>query len=145
LIRALEAEQELDEEENESDRRSSEAPQPLSAGMVVEPRSRIDALRGASSHLDEAANYLEEQDLFERADEIRALADKLRRDARAAVAAAAPERMRSDHASKPSELRHLGPTRNDVEIELSDDIEQLREELRRVRQALETRLNQPRQ
>jgi len=114
LIRALEAEQGQDEEVDESERKSSEAPLPISSGMEVEQRFRIDALRGASGKLDEAANYLEEQDLFERADEIRSLADKLRRDARAAVGAIAPRGKRSDPGPKPAELRHMVPLQSEI-------------------------------
>jgi hypothetical protein len=43
----------------------------------------ISALRGASRQLDDAAELLEQQNLFERADELRDQADRLRRDARA--------------------------------------------------------------
>lgn len=43
----------------------------------------ISALRGASRQLDDAAELLEQQNLFERADQLRDQADQLRRDARA--------------------------------------------------------------
>ncbi len=89
VIRALVAEQEQEEMENEPQPEAVEAPQPVSPGIVTDPRSeaRIDALRSASSKLGEAADVLEGQECFKRADELRALADKLRRDARNAAAA----------------------------------------------------------
>ena len=47
-------------------------------------RGRIDALREAARHAEEAANLLETRDLYEQADALRASAAQLRADARAA-------------------------------------------------------------
>ena len=152
LVRALEAEQQPDAAIHEREWKYVREPQRAFARWGVEPRARIDALRGASGKLDQAANDLEEQDFFERADELRALAHKLRRDARAAVAAAGADAGagadadidRIDRASKRPASRRMKAPHGDAEVELSDDIEQLRDELRSVRQALETRWSEPR-
>ena len=45
---------------------------------------KVEAMRAACAELDHIANMLEMQDLYERADEIRELSGKLRRDARVA-------------------------------------------------------------
>jgi hypothetical protein len=101
----------------------------------------IDALRQASRELDLAADVLEEQNLFERADQLRVMADELRRDSRGAVRLQADGH--GDAARQSTSPRRIfSPV--DAGSDLSADIEQLRDELRRVRQALETRLNQPR-
>src|SRR5207237_370472 len=100
----------------------------------------INALRIASRELDNAADVLEEQNLFERADQLRAMADELRRDSRAGVVR--PQTPGHGDAPTQSARRNAGINESS---DLSVDIEQLRDELRRVRQALETKLNPPRQ
>lgn len=60
--------------------------EPLPAPPVedaADHQAEISALRLASRQLEEAADVLEQQNLFERADELREQADRLRRDARA--------------------------------------------------------------
>ncbi|HWB11105.1 MAG TPA: hypothetical protein VG826_17890 [Pirellulales bacterium] len=51
----------------------------------VSGQSQIEALRSASRQLQEAAELLEEQNLFESADAVRAIADSLRRQSRQKV------------------------------------------------------------
>ena len=89
LIRAL------DREAQQAEQQASESPPPVEPPTVPEPQSTADheaaisALRLASRQLDEAADVLEQQNLFERADELRVQADRLRHDARALL----PERL----------------------------------------------------
>jgi hypothetical protein len=53
------------------------------AENAADHQAEISALRLAGRQLEEAADVLEQQNLFERADELREQADRLRRDARA--------------------------------------------------------------
>ncbi len=57
-------------------------PVPLPAVSRLASPDQIDALRMASRQLDETANQLEQQGLYERADQMRQLAQELRVDAR---------------------------------------------------------------
>jgi hypothetical protein len=75
--------------------------------MPVEPsidadEATISALRAASRQLDDAAELLEQQNLFDRADELREQADRLRRDARAYLKerAVPPTNQRTDCQAK---------------------------------------------
>ena len=83
LIRAL------DREAQQAEQQAPEPPAALEPSPVSAVESSADrtaaisALRLASRQLDEAADVLEQQNLFERADELREEADRLRRDARA--------------------------------------------------------------
>lgn len=84
LIRALDRES-LQEEQDAYDRAPpSLDPLPEAPAVPAENHdAAISALRMASRQLDEAADVLEQQNLFERADQLRDQADQLRRDARA--------------------------------------------------------------
>jgi hypothetical protein len=55
------------------------------------PRSQIAALRGTAAQLETTANRLEEIELYEQADALRELAQRLRRDARGQLARARGE------------------------------------------------------
>jgi hypothetical protein len=56
----------------------------------ITPRSQVDALRLACRQLQEAADVLEDQNLFESADSIRGFADVLRRQSRQKVSQLSP-------------------------------------------------------
>ncbi|HEV3003836.1 MAG TPA: hypothetical protein VGX78_05215 [Pirellulales bacterium] len=150
VIRALEAEQrEQDESEAEtpdlplsrfsrgttpkhSELEVADAPQPR---HLAANEAAIGVLRAASRDLDLAAEALEEQELYRRADQLRALADELRRDSRVAAArwrSEGPGSIAPDH----TEWRRIEP-QEEARLDGSSDMAQLREELRRVRQALE--------
>ena len=82
LIRALDREAQQ-EEQDSFDRAPLLEPLPSALAEPAENHdAAISALRMASRQLDEAADVLEEQNLFERADQLRGQADQLRRDAR---------------------------------------------------------------
>lgn len=83
LIRALDREAQQ-EEQNPAPYSPPLEPLPTVAAEIAENHeAAVSALRSASRQLDEAADLLEQQNLFERADELRAQADRLRCDARA--------------------------------------------------------------
>lgn len=83
LIRALDREAQQEEPAPPVYSAPEESlPQPP-AEEAADHQAEISALRLASRQLDEAADVLEQQNLFERADELREQADRLRRDARA--------------------------------------------------------------
>lgn len=80
-VRALD--RELSEQESQRSGASEQVmPAPLETSIDAD-EATISALRAASRQLDDAAELLEQQNLFERADELREQADRLRRDARA--------------------------------------------------------------
>ncbi|HEV3024053.1 MAG TPA: hypothetical protein VGX76_16370 [Pirellulales bacterium] len=119
-----------------SEPEAADAPQPRHLAAANE--AAIGTLRAASRDLDLAAEALEEQELYRRADQLRALADELRRDSRVAAA-----RWRSEGpgsiAPDRTEWRRIEPPQEEARLDGSSDMAQLREELRRVRQALEER------
>jgi hypothetical protein len=151
VIRALEAEQQeqFDDEAATADaphRRvqaaaTADAPQPK---RLAANEAAIEALRATGRELDLAADALEEHELYERADQLRTLADELRRDSRFAASTRlhdARNAIPPDHGA----WRRVEPSPDETRLDLSSDIALLREELRRVRQALESRSNPPRQ
>ncbi len=80
-VRALD--RELSEQESQrADASEQVMPAPVEPSLDAD-EATISALRAASRQLDDAAELLEQQNLFERADELREQADRLRRDARA--------------------------------------------------------------
>jgi hypothetical protein len=66
------------------------------ADQPVSARSQVDALREASRRLQDAADLLEDQNLFDSADSLRQLADEVRRQAREKVSEIGPA---SDNAA----------------------------------------------
>ncbi|HEV7225977.1 MAG TPA: hypothetical protein VGN42_24945 [Pirellulales bacterium] len=86
LIRALDREARQQETLSQLEPESWTPPTPswsaAAAPSSPADEATISALRAASRQLDEAAELLEQQNLFERADELREQADRLRRDAR---------------------------------------------------------------
>jgi hypothetical protein len=109
---------------NEGDhRRNYQCAQSNHAEVLEES---IDILRETSFDLDMAAHRLEGQNLYYRADQLRDLAAQLRQEARSAYAGWSVPRQRAVVQEQP-----LGAQRD-----LGLEVEQLREELRRVREAL---------
>lgn len=83
LIRALDREAQQEEPAPPVDPTPEESLPAPPAEDAADHQAEISALRLASRQLEEAADVLEQQNLFERADELREQADQLRRDARA--------------------------------------------------------------
>jgi hypothetical protein len=103
----------------------------LDRAEVVE--ESIDILRETSFDLDMAAHRLEGQNLYYRADQLRDLAAQLRQEARSAHAGWSVPRQRAMVQEQP-----LGAQRD-----LGLEVEQLREELRRVHEALNVTTETP--
>jgi len=83
LIRALDREAQQAEQQTLESPAAWEPPPAAAVESSADRTATISALRLASRQLDEAADVLEQQNLFERADELREEADRLRHDARA--------------------------------------------------------------
>jgi hypothetical protein len=83
LIRALDRESQQEEQAPPVYSAPEETFRQPPMEEVADHQSEISALRLASRQLEEAADVLEQQNLFERADELREQADRLRSDARA--------------------------------------------------------------
>lgn len=83
LIRALDREAQQEEPAPPAYPTPEETVPAPPAENAADHLAEISALRLASRQLEEAADVLEQQNLFERADELREQADRLRRDARA--------------------------------------------------------------
>jgi hypothetical protein len=86
----------------------------------------IEILRETSFELEIAAHRLESENLYYRADQLREMAGQLRQEARSALAGWSAPRQRAVAKEQP-----LGAQRD-----LGLELEQLRDELRRVREAL---------
>lgn len=104
LIRALDREAQQEEPAPPAYSTPEDTVPAPPAENAADHQAEISALRLASRQLEEAADVLEQQNLFERADELREQADRLRRDARAYLqdpSAAPPAPPAFDQSSAP--------------------------------------------
>ena len=104
LIRALDREAQQEEPALPAEPAPEESLPAELEESAADHQAEISALRLAGRQLEEAADVLEQQNLFERADELREQADQLRRDARAYLqnpSAAPPVPPAFDQSSAP--------------------------------------------
>lgn len=118
--------EDLQSQRDEADENCSDAPLWTPLGSEKPQGRVIDALRAASQQLESAANLMEEENLYYRADQLRELAGQLRSEARSAQGGWTLQPLSSTAGEPPPGAQR------DLHLE----IEALKEELKRTREAL---------
>jgi hypothetical protein len=111
------------------------APAPVQEQPVdVRQLSLVETLRTVGEQLDDAANLLERQSLFYRADQLRDLATQLRQESRSAQGGWSLQPLRSPSAERPPH----------PERDLKLEVEMLQQELRQALKALDRKSDESR-